>query len=111
MVKRIGLIVITISLWSFLHVLGNSYALKQCSTPQILSILNDSLSVDESFEVDYLPLFNTVFLNLEDLQSCNIDIWDKKIKTTMVARPNFFSLFCARSKRKYETFCYWRYSW
>jgi len=101
MVKRIGLIVITISLWSFSPVLGTNYALSKCNLPQTLHILNDSLIVDDSFEVDYLPLFNTVFLKLEDLQNCNIEIRDKKIKTTMASRPKFFSLFRVRSRRKY----------
>ena len=101
MVKRIGLIVITISLWSFSHVLGNNYVLGKCNLPKTLHILNDSLIVDDSFEIDYLPLFNTVFLKLEDLQNCNIEIRDKKIKTTMASRPKFFSLFRVRSRRKY----------
>ena len=101
MVKRIGLIVIAVSLWSFSHVLGNNYVLGKCILPETLQIQNDSLTVDDLFEVDYLPLFNTVFLKLEDLHSCNIEIRDKNIETTMAARPKFFSLFRVRSKRKY----------
>ena len=101
MVKRIGLIVITISLCAITHVYGSDYNSESCHNPKSLTILNDSLTVDDTFEANYLPLFNMVFLELEDLHKCNIEIRGKKIKTTMAARPKFFSLFRARDKRKY----------
>jgi len=101
MVKRIGLIVIAVSLWSLSHVLGSNYVSEVCNTPKTIHILNDSLTVDEPFKIDYLHLFNMVFLELDDLQDCNLEVINKEIKTTMVSRPKFFSLFRGRSKRKY----------
>ena len=101
MVKRIGLIIITLLLWSFSYVLGNDYVSETCDPPKTRYTLYDSLSVDESFEDGYLSVFNMVFLKLDDLRDCNIEIRDKKIKTTMASRPKFFSLFRVKDKRKY----------
>ena len=101
MVKRIGLIVITVSLWSLSHALGSNYVSEVYNPPKRLHILNDSLTVDEPFKVDYLHLFNMVFLELDDFKNCNLEVRNKKIKTTMASRPKFFSLFRGRSKREY----------
>jgi hypothetical protein len=101
MVKRIGFIVITFSLWSFSYVLGNNYVSHTGKYPNYEYTFNDSLTVDDYFDVEYLPLFNRVFIEIEDLQDCNIEIKDKKIKTTMASRPKFLSLFRVRDKRKY----------
>lgn len=59
------------------------------------------LKVDTSFQASYLRDFMVPFNQCEDLQDCRIKIKTKNLKTTMAARPHFFSLFLGKKNRRY----------
>lgn len=59
------------------------------------------LRIDTSFHDTYLKDFMIPFSEFTDLHNCHIKIKTKKLKTTMAARPNFFSLFMGKKKRRY----------
>nr|WP_319397767.1 hypothetical protein [uncultured Carboxylicivirga sp.] len=59
------------------------------------------LKIDTSFQDTYLKDFMIPFSEFNDLQNCRIKIKNKKLKTTMAARPNFFSLLLGKKNRRY----------
>ena len=62
---------------------------------------NDPVEIDSALRKDYRTAFLMVYNNLPDLHGCDIKLKGKKLKTTMAARPTFFSFFRKRGKRKY----------
>lgn len=59
------------------------------------------LKIDTSFQATYLRDFMVPFEQCEDLQNCRIKIKTKNLKTTMAARPHFFSLLLGKKNRRY----------
>lgn len=59
------------------------------------------LKVDTTFQTAYLNDFMVPFSEFSDLQNCHIKIKNKKLKTTMAARPNFLSLLLGKKNRRY----------
>ncbi|WP_143525028.1 hypothetical protein [Labilibacter marinus] len=60
-----------------------------------------SLKVDTTFKNMYLDNFLVPFTQFEDLHHCKIRIKTKKLKTTMTARPGFWSLLLGKRNRQY----------
>lgn len=60
-----------------------------------------NLKVDTTFNRSYLNDFMVPYQEFTDLHDCKIKIRNKKIKTTMAARPNFFSLLLGKKSRRY----------
>ena len=60
-----------------------------------------NLKIDTSFQAAYLQDFMVPFSEFKDLQNCRIKIKNKKLKTTMAARPNFFSVLLGKKNRRY----------
>lgn len=59
------------------------------------------LKVDTTFNQDYLSDFLIPYQEFADLHNCRIKIKNKKLKTTMAARPNFLSMLLGKSQRQY----------
>lgn len=59
------------------------------------------LKIDITFQQTYLNDFMLPYSEFNDLQNCHIKIKNKKLKTTMAARPNFFSLLLGKKNRRY----------
>ncbi len=59
------------------------------------------LKVDTTFKQSYLDDFMVPYAEFSDLQNCRIKIKNKKLKTTMAARPNFFSVLLGKKNRRY----------
>ncbi len=99
---RTGLLLLIISFFTLSHTEGTVYSGGKFSLVIFSPGLNDPLTVNnDAFRDNYLKAFNIVYLELADLQSCDIEIRRKKIKTTMASRPTFFSMFRKKNKRKY----------
>ncbi|MBK3519298.1 hypothetical protein [Carboxylicivirga marina] len=60
-----------------------------------------NLKVDTSFNSSYLNDFMIPYQEFADLHNCKIKIKNKKLKTTMAARPHFFSLLLGKKNRRY----------
>ncbi len=60
-----------------------------------------SLKVDTAFKKHYLEDFLIPFTKFEDLHHCKIRVKTKKLKTTMTARPGFWSLLLGKRNRQY----------
>ncbi len=99
---RIRFFLLIISFFTLSHAEGEVYYSGKCSLAINSPELDDPLTVNnDTFRVNYLKAFNSVYIELSDLQSCDIEIRRKKIKTTMASRPTFYSMFRKKSKRKY----------
>jgi len=59
------------------------------------------LKVDTTFNEAYLNDFLVPYQEFSDLHNCRIKIKNKKLKTTMAARPHFFSLLLGKRNRRY----------
>jgi len=59
------------------------------------------LKVDTTFNETYLSDFLVPYQEFADLHNCRIKIKNKKLKTTMAARPHFLSLFLGKKNRRY----------
>ncbi len=59
------------------------------------------LKVDTTFNQAYLNDFLIPYLEFSDLHNCRIKIRNKNLKTTMAARPHFFSLLLGKKNRRY----------
>ncbi len=59
------------------------------------------LKVDTTFQQSYLNDFLVPYSEFDDLHNCRIKIKNKKLKTTMAARPNFGSIFLGKRNRRY----------
>lgn len=59
------------------------------------------LKVDTTFNKAYLDDFLVPYQAFSDLHNCRIKIKSKKLKTTMAARPHFFSLLLGKRNRRY----------
>jgi hypothetical protein len=100
--ERIGLLLLVFSFFILLQIKGhnhkrNAAANKLDNSPDI----NGRLKTCALLENQFLGEFNTAYLEFEDLQQCNIKVKSKKLKTTMAARPTFFSSFRKKANRKY----------
>jgi len=60
-----------------------------------------NLKVDTTFNDDYLKDFLVPYKEFADLHDCRIKIKNKRLKTTMAARPHFFSLLLGKKNRRY----------
>lgn len=60
-----------------------------------------NLKVDTSFNSSYLHDFMVPYQEFADLHNCKIKVRKKNIKTTMAARPHFFSLLLGKRNRRY----------
>lgn len=60
-----------------------------------------SLKVDTTFNAEYLNDFMIPYQEFADLHNCRIKIKNKKLKTTMAARPHFLSLLMGKKNRRY----------
>lgn len=60
-----------------------------------------NLKVDTSFNKTYLDDFMVPYQEFADLHNCKIKVKSKNIKTTMAARPHFFSLLLGKKNRRY----------
>ncbi|MBS2211175.1 hypothetical protein KEM09_07170 [Carboxylicivirga mesophila] len=60
-----------------------------------------NLKVDTSFNSAYLEDFMVPYQEFADLHNCKIKVRNKNIKTTMAARPHFFSLLLGKKNRRY----------
>ncbi|MBR8536325.1 hypothetical protein KDU71_12205 [Carboxylicivirga sediminis] len=60
-----------------------------------------NLKVDTSFNSTYLKDFMVPYQEFADLHNCKIKVRNKNIKTTMAARPHFFSLLLGKKNRRY----------
>jgi hypothetical protein len=71
------------------------------SAEGFVCLSNDPVEIDSSLKKDYRTAFLMVYNKLDDLHECDIKLKGKKLKTTMAARPTFFSFFRRKDKRKY----------
>ena len=99
---RIGLLLLIFLSFTLSHTEGTVLFSSKYTLARTSPGFNDPLTVkNDTLSDNYLIAINSVYLELSDLQSCNIEIRSKNIKTTMASRPTFFSMFRKKNKRKY----------